>query len=452
MLICYLRVLGLSSLFVPFLLSPAMQPTLDFPQTPPDGSRSPLSLESKLEDLILYNFQVSCQRLASEITDIFEDNPLLPGVVLLDRDEFAGMVSRRRFLELMSRRYGLELYSKRSLLVLHQFTQADPLILPSQTPILEAVQRSLGRSPESLYEPIVVQLEDRSYRLLDVHQLLLAQARIHQLVTQLFQEQTQAQLIQTEKMASLGQMIAGVAHEILNPVNFIWGNIEYLAEYGQSMMTLLAAYETENISESTTIKQIKSETDLEFVFQDFPQVIASMKMGAERLKKIIGALRNFSHMDEARKRSVDIHACIDDTLLILQNRIKNTVTVVKTYGELPPMTGYSGQLSQVFMNLIGNAVDALEEEEIHEPTIQIRTEALGNHWVRIMIADNGSGIAPEHQSRIFEPFFTTKPQGKGTGLGLAISHQIVTEKHNGQLKLYSQPGYGATFEILLPVA
>lgn len=430
----------------------------------PDLAHICLSLQSQLVDLMLHDYQVEADCLGFEVAATFNANPLLPGVILREAGQFLGMISRRRFLEAMSRPYGLEIFSKRSLRVMDEFGRIPALVLSGDTPIITAVQSSLERPPEVLYEPIVVQLNTTDYRLLDVHHLLLAQSRIHQLTTQLLDEQSQAKLLQTEKMASLGEMVAGVAHEIMNPVNFIWGNLEYLSNYSQDLLQLLQLYEAEISQPSPQVEQFKAEIELEFVINDLPQVISSMKMGAERLKKIIGALRNFSYLDEGSKRPVDLQECLDNTLLILSNRLKHQIQVTKNYQDIPAIHGYAGQLSQVFVNLIGNAIDAfndLIEQPPHsnwQPTITITTQSCSSladpsntGWIAIQISDNGSGVPPAVQERIFDTFFTTKPVGKGTGLGLAISRQIIVEKHAGRINFWTEPGTGTTFEVLLPV-
>lgn len=407
-----------------------------------------LNLESSLEELSLYDFSVENDSLGKEVAQSLRENPLLPGVILTENGEFAGMISRRRFLEYMSRPYGLELFLKRPIKTLYLLANTEILIFPSNTLIVMAARRSLQRSAQVLYEPIVVEIEPKVYKLLDVHQLLVAQSHIHELTTKLLNQQTQAQMIQTEKMASLGRMVAGVAHEILNPVNFISANLEYLTNYSQDLMELLSAYETEIVEVPSRIEEIKSAVEFEFLREDLFQIINSMKLGSERLVKIVGGLRNFSHMDEGSKKEIDLHQCIDSTLLILNNRIKYSIELEKDYGELPLICCYSGQLSQVFMNIISNAIDALMDQvegmkntdATWKPKIEISTAVVEvDHvrWVAIRIADNGPGIPPEIQGRIFDSFFTTKPVGKGTGLGLAISHQIIEEKHQGKLNLRS---------------
>ncbi|MBD1832396.1 ATP-binding protein [Cyanobacteria bacterium FACHB-472] len=423
----------------------------------PEFATKKLSLESTLQELSLYHFQIEASCQGKEVAQRFEVNKLLPGVILTTENKFVGMISRGRFLEQMSRPYGLELFLKRSLKSLYEFAATNFLKLPGDTLIVTAAKLSLQRPPELLNEPIVVELANGVYRLIDVHQLLVAQSQIHELTTQLLDEQTQAQMLQAEKMATLGRMVAEIAHEIKNPVNCINGNSAFMSTYCQDLMQLVAAYEAEpNIS--AKIVDLKKEIELDFLLEDLPKLIESMKVSAERLTKIVSGLQNFSHLDENKRQTVDLHECIESTLLILNNPLKNGIEVIKNYGDLPLVSCYSGQLSQVFMNIISNAIDALGEAKSKEnahpnflparnwhPQIQITTEVLetkDSEWVVIKISDNGPGIKPEIQKRIFETFFTTKPVGKGTGLGLAISNQIVTQKHGGKLFVRS-PRWGA---------
>jgi signal transduction histidine kinase len=429
---------------------------------PSQSEPQSLSLESTIQELLLYDFQVEVSRLGKEVAQNFRVNPLLPGAILMEEGKFVGMISRRRFLEQMSRPYGLELFLKRPLYSLYRFANAEILRLNGDTLIVDAARRSLERSAELLYEPIVVELEAGCYRLVDAHQLLVAQSKIHELATQMLNEQTQAQLMQTEKMASLGQMVASVAHEIKNPVGCITCNFEFLSNYCNKLIEVLSAYETEVSEISSSLAELKEESDLDFILQDLPKILKSIETGSDRLTKIVGGLQNFSHMDETHRKPADIHECIESTLIILNNRLKSGIQVIKKYGYLPPVNCYSGQLSQVFMNIISNAIDALIDKvkergassKTWQPQIEISTTVVEDsdaEWVSIRIADNGPGISPAIQKRIFETFFTTKPVGKGTGLGLAISHQIVTQKHGGQLLMRSQPETGTEFQILLPL-
>ena len=287
-------------------------------------------------------------------------------------------------------------------------------------------------------------------------------------------QQAQAQLIQTEKMSSLGQLVAGVAHEINNPVNFIYGNLTYANKYAQDLLKLVNLYQKSYPEPVPEIEECADDIDLEFLLEDMPKIITSMEVGADRIRQIVLSLRNFSRLDQAEMKPVDIHEGIDNTLLILQNRLKANagrpqIEVIKEYGELPMVECYAGQLNQVFMNLLSNAIDALEEgynawrlEHSHEllplnipsaiyPKIKIHTELASPSLLTIRIADNGPGIPQEVRARLFDAFFTTKPVGRGTGLGLSISYQIVVEKHKGVLWCDSEPGKGAEFWIEIPV-
>lgn len=279
-------------------------------------------------------------------------------------------------------------------------------------------------------------------------------------------KKTQGQLVQTEKMSSLGQLVAGIGHEINNPVNFIHGNLSHAHEYTQDILRLLEIYQEEYPDSTATIQEEAELIDLDFLREDLPKLLSSMQVGSERIREIVKSLRNFSRVDEAEYKPANIHEGIDSTLMILQNRLKGKsescgIEVVKEYGELPPVECYPGQLNQVFMNLLTNAIDAFDEynqqsvstQEFKATTSQIRisTQTLDSKSIAIHIADNGPGIPAEIVSRLFDPFFTTKPVGKGTGLGLAISYQIVVEKHHGELKCMSQLGKGTEFMIEIPV-
>ncbi|MEC4990622.1 MAG: ATP-binding protein [Oscillatoria sp. PMC 1068.18] len=418
-----------------------------------------LTLESTLEELSLSNFQIELSSLGKEVAYEFNTNPLIPGVILTENNWFIGMISRRNFLEIMSRPYGIELFFKRPLNSLYDFTQTEVLILPGNTLIVAAAKLALQRPAELIYEPIVIQLAPQTYKLVDIHQLLIAQSKIHELATRLLDEKTQAHLVQTEKMASLGRMIAGIGHEIRNPVNSINGNSEFLGNYCEDLIKLIVAYQEEFSQKSAKITAIESEIEFDFLLEDLPKLLQSMKLGAEKLTQIVASLRNFSRMDDNKRQIFDIHESIDGTLLILNNNVKNKIKVIKNYSDLPAFSGYSGLLSQVFMNIIANAIDALTDKQLKvdqnwQPQIKITTQSRvneGKYWIVITIADNGLGIPWEIQEKIFENFFTTKPWGKGTGLGLAISHQIVTEKHGGKLQFNSQLNVGTEFEIILPV-
>ena len=295
--------------------------------------------------------------------------------------------------------------------------------------------------------------------------LLLSEQRSREKASQLNQtlsqlKSAQSQLIQSEKMSTIGQMVAGVAHEINNPISFIYGNINPAARYAHDLVEILQLYQQYYPEPFPEIADKLAESDADFIAEDFPKILASMEEGANRIKQIVLSLRNFSRLDEKALKLVDIHQGIESTLVILQHRLKEQpkhgeISIIKEYGKLPKIQCYPAQLNQVFMNLLSNAIDALEDSAANSgKAIQIRitTEVSGENQVSVRIADNGSGISREVQSKIFDPFFTTKPIGSGTGLGLSISYQIVKESHGGELRCHSELGQGTEFAIELPIS
>jgi signal transduction histidine kinase len=248
--------------------------------------------------------------------------------------------------------------------------------------------------------------------------------------------------------------VAGIAHEINNPINFIHGNISHLKDYSQDLLELLELYNNNYPEPEEEIAEFREDMELEYLKEDLPKILQSVEIGTKRIREIVLSLRSFSRLDEAEKKSVNIHEGIDNTLLILQHRLKAkdshpTISITKNYGDIPLIECYAAQLNQVFMNIISNGIDALEEYKIQEPQLIIKTELVDN-FVNIYISDNANGIPEKVQKKIFDPFFTTKDIGKGTGLGLAISYQIIVEKHQGNLSCSSIIGEGTTFCISIP--
>lgn len=277
-------------------------------------------------------------------------------------------------------------------------------------------------------------------------------------------QRAQLQMIQSEKMSGLGQLVAGVAHEINNPVNFIHGNLSYVENYSQDLLNIVALFERHYPNPPDDLQTEMENAELDFMQEDFPKIVASMKMGTERIREIVLSLRNFSRMDEAEMKAVDIHEGIESTLTILQNRLKARsdrpeIKIIREYGQLPRVECYAGQLNQAFMNILSNAIDALEtmnesrtfaEIKANPNTITIRTAVLPDRRVEIAIADNGPGIPEDVRNRVFDPFFTTKPVGQGTGMGMSISYSIVVDRHKGSIKC-APTDQGTEFTIQIPI-
>lgn len=310
-------------------------------------------------------------------------------------------------------------------------------------------------------------LQEKNEQLLMSEALLIKKSEsLEQALEEL--KRAQVQVIQSEKMAGLGQLAAGVAHEINNSINFIYGNLNPTSSYLKDLLNLVKVYQQEYPNSSEKIQEILEEIDIDFISYDLPKLISSMKTGAERIRKIVVSLGNFSGINEAECKSVDIHEGIESTLSLLQSRLEEKedflpVKIIKQYGQIPQVTCYHSQLNQVFFNLLNNAIDFLEAKrqkqlekhinyELNLPTIWITTEQKDSNFVMIKIADNGVGINESVRGQIFEPFFTTKPVGKGSGLGLSISYQIIVEQHQGKLTCDSLLDEGTTFIIEIPIS
>lgn len=426
------------------------------------GNDAALHLESALQDLHLHQLEVELSQVGWELAQIFEHHPLLPGAVLVDGGQFAGMISRQRLLEFLIRPHGMELFLQKPLWVVLSYARCELLILPGETPILMAAHQALRRSPHLLNEPIIVQLNDAHY-LLDVHELNIAHWQIRGIETQVRYERTQAQMIQSDKMASLGRLVDGVAHEILDPVSFIWGNLSHITTYSQELLQLLALYERYLPQPPADLVQLQTEMELDYLRADLPRAIESVKAGAERLSKLASSLQNFCHIDEVYPKPTDLHEAIDGILLLLKSRLSSDIQIVKHYGHLPPVVCYPGQLNQVFMNILSTCLDSLLIQAVSQqldqemqrpqlndapvtytkPTLEITTQICNppaplpdpTRWVSIRIADNGPGLSKEVQRQLLESFSVKQRTEKETSL--AVSYQIVTAKHGGKFKVRS---------------
>lgn len=305
------------------------------------------------------------------------------------------------------------------------------------------------RNLQQINDTLEQEVAKRTKQLSEVNDQLRSESiQLQTLLKEL--RQTQAELIQAEKMSSLGQMVAGIAHEINNPVSFIDGNLTYVEAYTADLIKILALYQQHETTPHPDVIQLANEIDLEFLQIDLPKLVRSMKNGTDRIRQIVLSLRNFARLDEADlKANVNLHDGIENVLMILQHRLMAypNLTVIRNYGQLPLIECYAGQLNQVFLNLLSNAIDAISTSEPQR--IQIQTTVIDRDWVQITISDTGIGMNETVRSQIFDPFFTTKPVGQGTGMGLAISYQIVTQKHGGKIDCF-EANPGTKFVIQLP--
>ncbi|MBD2021017.1 HAMP domain-containing histidine kinase, partial [Leptolyngbya sp. FACHB-36] len=327
-----------------------------------------------------------------------------------------------------------------------------------------------------------VQIDPQTYHLLDSDALNIAHWQIRGVETQVRYERAQAQMIQSDKMANLGRLVDGIAHEILDPVSFIWGNLSHVADYGASLLKLLEAYENALPEPPSELRHLYQDLEIDYLREDLSRTIVSIQTGAERLSKLAISLQNFCHIDTVYPKPADLHELLDGILLLLKSRLSSEIQVIKHYGRLPPVPCFAGQLNQVFMNILSNAVDVLLDQAVSQqfedptvsqrrskPTIEVTTQvrSLSDHsgkatrWVSICIANNGPGLPPQAKQQILESFSIKKRALKETSL--AVSYQIITAKHGGKFEVRSSMcdeslscetctiETGTEFEILLPL-
>ncbi len=449
-----------------------------------------LGLESTLGQLPSWEVDIELDHPGNDLAKLFEQEPLLPGIILTRNQHYMGMISRRSFFEKMSRPYSLGLFSERPIDYLYNLLQQQEFVLSEDTLIVKATQEALQRSPQFVYEPVIVKTKSGKHKVVDFYSLLLAYSQLHILtLNQLQQEKEKSEIAETGlrelqhnnallvnqgKMAVLGQIVAEVAHDIKNPINLITGNLIHATRYIQALLHLLSLYQQRYPQPVAEIQTAIKQIDLDLVTTELPMLLTSIKGASKHIQRVVRYLYNLSSFDEAEKKEVDIHESIDSALLILQSRLKvqtntESIKIVKEYGNIPLVKCYVGQLNLVFVNILSYAINSLKEEikqkklrvgkepglqgdhQASSPLIRIRTHMPAPTQLIIRIAAKGSGITQEVQHQIFDPSFTTKSIGKKPEIGLSMSYQIIVEKHGGQLYCISTPGQGTEFIINLPM-
>lgn len=459
------------------IASPPQYPTLG------TGNRQSLGIRSPLSALPLHSSTVTVECSFREVVERFTQFADLPGVIVTDGDAVT-VLSRQVCSDCLLHMAQAPYFLESPVRVVLGQRDYNPLIFEADVTILSAAQQALKRPHNQQGEPMLVWHED-SYRLLDIHTLNMAHWQIRGIEMQIRYERLQMQILESEKMAALGRLVDGVAHEILDPVSFIWGNLSYISNYAKQQHELLMAYEAAFPEVPSEILDLKEDIEIDYLRSDLPAAIKSARGGAHRLRQLATSLQNFCHIDAVHPRPTDLNALIDSTLRLLKSRLATPITIEHSYGKLPPVPCFSGQLSQVFMNIFTNTIDSLLSQvhysedgfctAINNKPLQITVTTCvcadqhlltgvpeESRWVSIIISDNGPGIPPETKAKILDSFSTKSRYTKETGL--AMSYRIVTAKHGGKFWMRSlhaleheenlpaaERTTGTEFEILLPL-
>lgn len=446
-----------------------------------------LGTDSTLSALPLHRAHLPVAALGHVAADRFNQSPALPGIFLTDQQAVVGVLSRQRFLEFLLRPKGCELFLNEPLSAIYSYARLQPLVLNAETPVLVAARTALRRPSELQGEPLVVKTSEGD-RLLSAHDLNQAHWQIRGIETQVRYERAQAAMLQSQKMAALGRLVDGIAHEIMDPLGFIWGNLSHVDQYCQQLLTLIAAYEETyaEFDETESLADLKEDIELDYLRQDLPNTLSSIKGGAARLKQLAGSLQNFCHIDEVYPRPADLHGLIDSIVLLLKSRLTTQIQIVRQYDALPPIPCFAGQLSQVLMNVLTHCTDELlslaacqsvvadlnatapsaSTASLPEaPQITITTQLrdanpddpMGDRWVVITIVDNGPGLSPSELQQLYDTFSIRQRLERETDL--ATCYRLITAKHGGQFVVRSPASYhpldgaaiGTAFAIHLPL-
>ncbi len=446
-----------------------------------------LGVNSTLEALPLHAAELDIQLSGSIAAEQFNHFPELPGLLLTDQHVFVGVLSRQQFLEFLLRPKACELFLPESLSIIYSYTRRRPLRFSGETTILAAARAALRQPSELQGEPILVSTSEGD-RLISAHDLNQAHWQIRGIETQVRHERAQAAMLQSQKMASLGRLVDGIAHEIMDPLGFIWGNLSHVDHYCQQLLELLAAYEAAygNLARASSLNELQEEIELDYLREDLPLTLNSIKSGAARLKQLASSLQNFCHIDEVYPKPADLHGLIDGIVLLLKSRLTTQIQIVRQYDALPPVPCFAGQLSQVLMNVLTFCIDALLSTAAGQstesslsgsqiastsaassgsPCITITTRLhdanpaapMGDRWVVVTITDNGPGLSASALQQIQSAFSIRQRLARETDL--ATCYRLVTAKHGGKFVVRSpaaaadasSQAIGTEFEIQLPL-